>query len=61
MEIALQFTQERNPDIKFIELLSTFKWVFNNSPNTSTGHSLNEIIYGFKLVDLFGIATFKKA
>src|SRR5205814_3615612 len=55
MKIALQFAQERNSDIEFMKFLSAFKQVFNNSFNTSTDHSFNEIIYEFKLADFFDI------
>jgi len=57
MKIALCFAQERNSDIEFIEFLSAFKQVFNNSFNVSTDCFLNEIIYNFKLADLFDIMT----
>src|SRR6266480_587643 len=57
MKIALHFAQERNSDTEFIKFLSTFKQVFNNSFNVFTDHSLNEIIYSFKLADSFDIMT----
>ena len=57
MKRALHFAQERNPDTEFIEFLSAFKQVFNNSFNISTDHFLNEIIYSFKLADSFDIVT----
>ena len=61
MKIALWFTQERNSDIEFMKFLSAFKWVFNNSSNTSTDCLLNEIIYKFKLADFFDIVTASEA
>ena len=57
MKIILYFVQERNSDIKFIKFLSAFKQVFNNSFNVFTNHFFNEIIYNFKLADLFDIVT----
>src|SRR5204862_2867119 len=57
MKIALYFVQERNSDTEFIKFLSTFKQVFNNSFNIFINHSFNEIIYSFKLADLFDIVT----
>ena len=57
MKIALYFAQEKNSDTEFIEFLSAFKQIFNNSFNVSTDHSLNEIIYDFKLANLFDIMT----
>src|SRR5436190_13862500 len=57
MKIALHFAQERNSDTEFIKFLSAFKQVFNNNFNVFTDHSLNEIIYSFKLADLFDIVT----
>ena len=57
MKIALCFAQERNSDTEFIEFLLAFKQVFNNSLNVSTDHFFNEIIYSFKLADLFDIVT----
>ena len=57
MKIILYFAQERNSDTEFIEFLSAFKWVFNNSFNVFTDCSLNEIIYSFKLADSFDIVT----
>ena len=57
MKIALCFAQERNSDTEFIEFLSAFKWVFNNSFNVFTDCFLNEIIYSFKLADSFDIVT----
>ena len=55
MKIALCFAQERNSDIKFIEFLSAFKQVFNNNFNIFINYFFNEIIYDFKLADLFDI------
>ena len=57
MKIALHFTQEKNSDTEFIEFLSAFKQVFNNSFNVSTDCFLNEIIYDFKLANSFDIVT----
>ena len=57
MKIVLHFAQERNFNIKFIKFLSAFKQVFNNNFNIFTDHSLNEIIYNFKLADSFDIVT----
>ena len=57
MKIALYFTQEKNSDTEFIEFLSAFKQVFNNNFNVFTDCFLNEIIYDFKLADLFDIMT----
>src|SRR5438477_7893917 len=57
IKITLHFAQERNSDTEFIEFLSAFKQVFNNSSNVSTNHSFNEIIYSFKLADSFDIVT----
>ena len=57
IKIALYFIQERNSDTEFIEFLSAFKQVFNNSLNVFTNCFLNEIIYSFKLADLFDIVT----
>ena len=57
MKIALHFAQERNSDTEFIEFLSAFKQVFNNNLNVFTDHFSNEIIYDFKLADLFDIMT----
>ena len=57
MKIALHFVQERNSDTEFIKFLLTFKQVFNNSFNVFTDCFLNEIIYDFKLADLFDIMT----
>ena len=57
MKIALHFVQERNFDTEFIKFLSAFKQVFNNSFNIFIDYFLNEIIYDFKLADLFDIVT----
>src|SRR5204863_6248826 len=57
MKIILHFVQERNSDTEFIEFLSAFKQVFNNNFNIFIDHSLNEIIYSFKLADSFDIVT----
>ena len=57
MKIALHFAQERNSDTEFIEFLSAFKQVFNNNFNVFTNCFLNEIIYDFKLANLFDIMT----
>ena len=57
MKIALYFAQERNSDIEFIKFLSAFKQVFNNNFNIFTDYFLNEIIYDFKLANLFDIVT----
>ena len=57
MKIALCFAQEKNSDIEFIEFLSAFKQVFNNNFNVFTDCFLNEIIYSFKLANLFDIIT----
>src|SRR6266480_7420871 len=57
MKIVLYFAQERNSDTEFIEFLSAFKQVFNNSLNVFTDHFFNEIIYDFKLADSFDIMT----
>ena len=57
MKITLCFAQERNSDTEFIEFLSAFKWVFNNNFNIFIDHFLNEIIYDFKLANLFDIMT----
>ena len=57
MKITLHFAQERNFDTEFIKFLSAFKQVFNNSFNIFTDCFLNEIIYDFKLADLFDIMT----
>ena len=57
IKIALYFIQERNSDTEFIEFLSVFKQVFNNSFNVFTDCFFNEIIYSFKLADLFDIMT----
>ena len=57
MKIILHFAQEKNSDTEFIEFLSAFKQVFNNSLNIFTNHFLNEIIYSFKLADSFDIMT----
>lgn len=54
-EIALRYATERDPNIDFKDFLPAFKRIFNNSPNSSTGRSPNEIIYRFKLTDSFGI------
>ena len=57
MKIILYFAQEKNSDTEFIEFLSVFKWVFNNNFNVFTDCFFNEIIYDFKLADLFDIVT----
>ena len=57
IKIVLYFVQEKNSDTEFIEFLSAFKWVFNNNFNVFTDCFLNEIIYDFKLADLFDIMT----
>ena len=57
MKIILYFAQEKNFDIEFIKFLSTFKQVFNNSFNIFINHFFNEIIYNFKLANLFDIMT----
>ena len=57
MKITLHFAQEKNSDTKFIKFLSAFKQVFNNNFNVFTDCFLNEIIYDFKLADLFDIVT----
>ena len=57
MKIVLYFAQERNSNTEFIEFLSAFKQVFNNNFNVFINHFLNEIIYNFKLADLFNIVT----
>ena len=57
MKIILCFAQEKNSDTEFIEFLSAFKQVFNNSLNVFTNHFSNEIIYSFKLADSFDIVT----
>src|SRR5204863_9621930 len=57
MKIILCFAQEKNSDTEFIKFLSAFKQVFNNNFNVFTDYFLNEIIYNFKLADLFDIVT----
>ena len=57
MKIVLHFVQERNSDTKFIKFLLTFKQIFNNNFNIFIDCSFNEIIYSFKLADLFDIMT----
>ena len=57
IKITLHFAQERNSDTEFIKFLSAFKQVFNNNFNIFTDHSLNKIIYSFKLADSFDIMT----
>ena len=42
-------------DINFIDFLSAFKRVFNNSINTSTDWFSNKIIYEFNLTNFFNI------
>src|SRR5947207_14103514 len=57
MKITLCFAQEKNSDTEFIKFLSAFKQVFNNNLNIFTDHFFNEIIYNFKLANLFDIVT----
>src|SRR5436189_1681763 len=56
-EIALQYALEEALNADFTDFLSAFKQVFNNSMNTFTDQTLNEIIYEFNLADFFDMIT----
>ena len=51
----LQYALEEASNDDFTDFLSAFKWVFNNSINSFTDWTLNEIIYEFNLADSFNM------
>src|SRR5438046_6238794 len=52
-EIILQYVLEEASNADFTDFLLTFKQIFNNSINTFTDQTFNEIIYEFNLTDFF--------
>ena len=52
-KIVLQYALERTSNTDFINFLSEFKQMFNNSINTFIRQTSNEIIYEFNLRDSF--------
>ena len=57
IKITLWYALEEALTADFIDFLSAFKWVFNNSINTFTGQTSNKIIYRFNLTDFFNVIT----
>ena len=53
IEIVLQYALERILNTDFINFLSKFKQMFNNSINAFTEQISNEIIYKFNLTNFF--------
>src|SRR5437667_11012426 len=56
-EIILQYTLEKVSNADFIDFLSAFKQIFNNSINTFTDQTFNKIIYEFNLTDFFSMIS----
>src|SRR2546429_479315 len=56
-EIVLQYALEETSNDDFIDFLSAFKQIFNNSINAFTDQTLNEIIYEFNLTDFFDVIS----
>ena len=56
-EIILQYALEEVSNADFINFLSAFKQVFNNSVNAFTDWIFNEIIYEFNLADFFDMIS----
>ena len=56
-EIVLWYALEEVSNADFINFLSAFKQVFNNSVNAFTDWIFNEIIYEFNLADFFDMIT----
>ena len=57
VEIILQYTLEKASNADFINFLSAFKQVFNNSINAFTEQTSNEIIYEYNLMNFFDMIT----
>ena len=57
VKIILQYALEEASNADFINFLSAFKQMFNNSINAFTEQTSNEIIYGFDLTDSFDMIT----
>src|SRR5438034_9420190 len=57
IKIILQYVLEKTSNADFINFLSAFKQVFNNSINAFTEQISNEIIYRFNLADFFDMIT----
>src|SRR5947207_9952970 len=57
VEIVLQYVLKDVLNADFIDFLSTFKQVFNNSINAFIRQISNEIIYEFNLADFFDVIT----
>ena len=55
VKIILQYALKKILNTDFINFLSEFKWVFNNSINTFIEQISNEIIYEFNLTDFFDV------
>src|SRR5947207_15567990 len=57
VEIVLQYVLKDVLNADFIDFLSTFKQVFNNSINAFIRQTSNEIIYEYNLMNFFGVIT----
>ena len=55
IKIALQYALKKASTANFTDFLSAFKQMFNNSINTFTEQTSNEIIYRFNLADFFDV------
>ena len=53
----MQYALEEASNADFINFLSAFKQVFNNSINAFTEQTSNEIIYKFNLMNFFNMIT----
>src|SRR5436189_4540784 len=57
IEIVLQYALKEASNADFIDFLSAFKQIFNNSINAFTDQTFNEIIYKFNLTNFFDVIT----
>src|SRR5436190_18840797 len=56
-EIVLQYVLEKASNADFTDFLLIFKQIFNNSINTFTDQTFNEIIYEFNLTNFFDVIS----
>ena len=56
-EVVLQYVLKDISDADFTDFLSAFKQIFNNSINTFTDQTFNEIIYEFNFADFFNVIS----
>ena len=57
VEIAMRFHLTEHPDSEWDQILPYMQASLNNSPNTSTGSSPNELCYGFKVNNSVGLLS----